>query len=247
MGPPGLLKLVSMPNSKVGHATFTFLHGDNEAYRAMANNPRVVMATSKEVNDPAVIATKPNMVAVNTALEIDVFGNTNAERDGDRVLSAPGGQPDFMKGASMAPTGKAIMALGSVASPAGRGKMSTIVIGLKGPTTTPKGSVDYVVTEWGSTQNMRGQSDAVRAQQLVSVAHPAFRGELADAAKQRGLITEAHAQQIKAGVFHALEAAPEEMREAAADLALEKGAITNDQHTHILIELLTPKLAALAR
>lgn len=238
MGPPGLLKLVSAPNSKVGTAVFSFLHADNESYRAAHDNPRITISPTSIVNDPALIAQKPRMVAVNTALEVDIFGNVNAERDGAKVISAPGGQPDFMKGAAMAPDGAAILALRSTA----KGNISTIVLGLKGPTTTPKDHVDHVVTEWGATARLRGQPDSERTYEIISVAHPAFRGDLADTAKQRGLITQAQADKLKAGVYHTVVGAPPEIREALANAVLEKGLITNDQHTEIVVELLVPKI-----
>jgi acyl-CoA hydrolase len=238
MAPPGLLKLVNAPNSKVGTAVFSFLHADNASYKLAHDNPRITLSPSNIVNDPATIAAKPRMVAINTGLEVDLFGNVNAERDGTKVISAPGGQPDFMKGASLAADGKAIMALRSTA----KGNLSSIVIGLKGPTTTPKDNVDHVVTEWGATARLRGQPDGVRAYQLITVAHPAFRGELADHAKQAGLITEAQAGELKASVYHAVVGAPAETREALANAVLEKGLISNDQHTEIVVDLLMPKI-----
>lgn len=238
MAPPGLLKLVNAPNSKVGHAVFSFMHADNASYKQAHDNPRITLQSSLVVNDPAVIAQKPRMVAINTGLEVDLFGNVNAERDGNKVISAPGGQPDFMKGASLAADGTAIMALRSTA----KGNLSSIVIGLKGPTTTPKDNVDHVVTEWGATARLRGQPDGVRAYQLISVAHPVFRGELAETAKQRGLITEAQAAELKAGVHRAVLSAPADTREALANAVLEKGLITNDQHTEIVVDLLVPHI-----
>ncbi len=238
MAPPGLLKLVNAPNSKVGQAVFSFMHADNASYKAAGANPRVTLQPSLIVNDPALIAQKPNMVAINTGLEVDLFGNVNAERDGNKVISAPGGQPDFMKGASMAQTGRAIMALRSTA----KGNTSTIVIGLKGPTTTPKDNVDHVVTEWGATAKLRGLSDGQRAYQMITVAHPLFRGELADTAKKRGLITEGQAYALKASVFHAIRTAPVETREVLANAALEKNLLSNDEHTEIVVEILVPKI-----
>lgn len=241
MGPPGLIKLVTDPDSKVGTATFSFLHADNASYKLASDNPRITLASSTTVNDPAVIASKERMVAINTGLEVDLLGNVNAERDGQRVISAPGGQPDFMKGASMAKDGTAIMALRSTA----KGKLSTVVPVLKGPLTTPKDHVDHVVTEWGATARLRGQSDGFRAYQIISVANPIFRGELAEAAHHAGFITEAQVGELRAGVYHAVATAPEEVRETLADQALERGLLTNDQHTEIVVELLTPKIAGL--
>jgi acyl-CoA hydrolase len=80
MGPPGLLALVHAPNSKVRSAVFSFMHADNANYAAASDNPRVSLQPSNVVNDPAVIAQKPNMVAINTGLEVDLFGNATATR-----------------------------------------------------------------------------------------------------------------------------------------------------------------------
>ena len=141
----------------------------------------------------------------------------------------------------MAADGTAILALRSTA----KGALSTVVTALKGPTTTPKDHVDHVVTEWGATARLRGQSDGFRAYQIISVANPAFRGELAEAAKAAGLLTQPQVDALKQGIYAAVKAAPEEIREAVANLALEKGALTNDQHTEIIVDLLTPKIPGL--
>ena len=132
----------------------------------------------------------------------------------------------------MAQTGKAIMALRSTA----KGNVSTIVLGLKGPTTTPKDNVDHVVTEWGATAKLRGLSDGARAYQMFTVAHPLFRGELAETAKKRGLITEGRVYALKASVFHAVRSSPLEGREVLANAALEKGLLSNDEHTELVVE-----------
>ena len=96
----------------------------------------------------------------------------------------------------------------------------------------------------GATAKLRGLSDGQRAYQMITVAHPLFRGELAETAKKRGLITEGQAYALKASVAQAVRGAPVETREALANAALEKGLLSNDEHTEIVVEALVPKLPA---
>ena len=232
MGSRAMLDLLKGDHPAARKATFSFVHADNESYRVIHDNPNVHMLPSTVVNDPAVIAKQPHMVAVNTALEVDIFGNVNAERDGEKVISMPGGQPDFMEGAASAPDGKAIMALRSTA----KGGISTVVMDLKGPTTTPKNHVDHVVTEFGSTERLRGKSDGFRAYQIISVSNPLTRADLAHAAMHRNLITQAEVDKIVQGIFPALRTSPLEMRLELTNSALEKGLITRQQHDAIIAE-----------
>jgi acyl-CoA hydrolase len=89
--------------------------------------------------------------------------------------------------------------------------------------------------------------DGQRAYQLITVAHPLFRGELAETARQRGLIDDAQVYALKSSVFHAIRTAPADTREALSAAALEKGLLTNDEHTQIVFEALVPKVPAAVR
>jgi acyl-CoA hydrolase len=240
MGSASVLKLVAGERPTARQAVFSFLHADNESYRVAHENPRIRIAPSTEVNDPAIIAQKKRMVAVNTALEVDLLGNVNAERDGERVISAPGGQPDFMEGAARAADGKAILALRSTA----KDGISTVVTRLKGPTTTPHEHVDHVVTEFGATKRLRGKSDAFRAYQIISVANPLHRVELAHAALEAHLIDQKQADKLRRGVFPAIRRAPVELRAALANAALEKGLITPAEQEQVTRGLPAPAPAA---
>ena len=117
-----------------------------------------------------------NFVAINSALEIAADGSVNAEMAGGRVLSGPGGQPDFALGASISPSGRSIVALPSTAA---RGTASRIVrhFPLGTNATIPRYLVDTVVTEFG-VAHLRGLPLEERPAALAAIAHPDFRDEL---------------------------------------------------------------------
>jgi acyl-CoA hydrolase len=234
MGSDWVRPLMEGDKPAVKDATFTFLHGTNQLYGLANNNKSIRMASSAEVNDPEKIAAQTRMRAINTALEVDLTGNVNAERIGDRIISFPGGQPDFMAGASAAKTGLAIMALRSRNKDGG----STIVPKLNGDVvTTPKEHVDHVVTEWGATRKLRGLNDAERTYEMLTVAHPVLRGELARDAMAKGLITQKQVDKLTRSIYHSIRLAPEGMRRAVADEALAKGAVTAEQHEKLVAGL----------
>jgi acyl-CoA hydrolase len=112
---------------------------------------------------------------VNTALQVNLFGETNATMGPQGRISSPGGQVEFMTGAARSEGGKAIIAIRSTAK---EGTLSTIVLDLyRGPITTPHESVTHVVTEYGVAE-LRGKSEPERALALINVAHPKFRQQL---------------------------------------------------------------------
>jgi 4-hydroxybutyrate CoA-transferase len=122
----------------------------------------------------------PDFVSINSALEVDLSGQVNAEALGVRSWSGIGGQFDFVLGASRAPGGRSIIALPAT----GRGgQVSRIVaaLGPGAPVTTPRFLADYVVTEYG-VASLRGKSTTARARELTRIAHPAFREDLQRAA-----------------------------------------------------------------
>jgi 4-hydroxybutyrate CoA-transferase len=115
-------------------------------------------------------------VAINSALEVDLLGQAAADAIGPRQFSGVGGQVDFVRGASLAPGGRSIIALPSTAK---GDAVSRIAASLQPGTavTTSRNDVDYVVTEYGVAA-LRGKSVRERMRALVDVAHPKFRGEL---------------------------------------------------------------------
>ena len=123
------------------------------------------------------------MVAINSALQIDLTGQVCADSIGTKFYSGIGGQVDFIRGASMSPGGKPIVAMPSTAKD---GQVSRIVASLDpgAGVVTSRGDVQYVVTEYG-VADLQGLSIRDRAMALISIAHPSFRAELLDAGKER--------------------------------------------------------------
>jgi acyl-CoA hydrolase len=123
-----------------------------------------------------VIRKNPKVVAINSAIQIDLTGQVCADSIGHRIFSGIGGQMDFIRGAALSPGGKPIIALPSTAA---GGKVSRIVTTLKpgAGVVTTRGHVHYVVTEYGAVY-LHGLNLRQRAEALISVAHPDFRAAL---------------------------------------------------------------------
>lgn len=139
-------------------------------------NDLVNMEPSSLIHNPRVVATLERFVSVNSAIEVDLTGQVNAESIGDRQVAGVGGQFDFVEGAYWAPGGRSIIALPST----GRGgEVSRIVtrLGAGAMVTTPRHLTDCVVTEFGRAE-LRGRSVDERARSLVGLAHPRFREQL---------------------------------------------------------------------
>jgi 4-hydroxybutyrate CoA-transferase len=134
------------------------------------------MEPSDIVHDPQVVGTLGDFVSVNSAIEVDLLGQVNAESVEGRQVTGIGGHFDFVLGAGQATGGRSVIALPSTGR---QGEVSRIVARLPAGArvTTPRFLADYVVTEWGVAA-LRGQSDAGRARELCRVAHPAFRESL---------------------------------------------------------------------
>ena len=169
-----------------GKTVATFALGSKKIYDYVNDNPDVLMLTADYTNNPEVIAKHPNFVSVNSAVEVDFFGQVSAESVGTRHISGSGGQADFVRGALQSKGGKSFIAFPSTTK---GGTVSRI-----SPTLTPgsivttlKNEVDYIVTEYGIAK-MRGSTLSQRTKQLISIAHPDFREELTLVAKERGII-----------------------------------------------------------
>jgi 4-hydroxybutyrate CoA-transferase len=160
----------------------TFLMGTQKLYDFVDHNPDLEMHGSDYVNDPYVIGKNDNLVSINSALQVDLTGQVNAETIGDQMYSGIGGQLDFVTGASNSKGGKSIFAFASTVN---KGTISRICFQLPAGAgvTTPRGSVHYVVTEYGIA-DLRGRSLRQRAAALIEVAHPDFRDQLRDDAKR---------------------------------------------------------------
>ncbi len=168
-----------------GKIVSAFVLGTPRLYRFIDNNPMVEMRPVDYTNDTAVIRRFRRMVAVNSAIEVDLSGQVVADSIGRRLYSGVGGQMDFMRGAALAEEGRAIIALPSTAA---GGSASRIVASLRegAGVVTTRAHVRTVVTEWGVAE-LFGRSLAERAHALIAIAHPDFRNELRHAAGQMHL------------------------------------------------------------
>ena len=165
-----------------GKLVTSFLMGSQKFYDFIDNNPLVLMKDIGYTNDPFIIAQNDNVVAINSAVEIDLTGQVCADSIGYQMYSGVGGQLDFIYGASRSKGGKAIIA---IASETNRGE-SKITPFLKpgAGVVTPRHLVHYVVTEYGIV-DLYGKTLQERAALLISIAHPKHREELEKAAFER--------------------------------------------------------------
>ena len=159
-----------------GQIVTSFVSGSRRLFDFVDDNPEVCFLPCDITNDTNLLRKIDRLVAVNSALQIDLTGQVCADSLGHRIYSGIGGQMDFIRGAAMSAGGLPIIALPSTA---GNGKFSRIVAELapgSGVVTT-RGHVHWIVTEYGAV-NLHGLSLRQRADRLISVAHPDFRGEL---------------------------------------------------------------------
>ncbi len=162
-----------------------FILGTQRLYNWVNDNPMVEMHPTEYVNDPFVIAQNDRMVAVNSAIEVDLTGQVCADSIGPKLYSGVGGQLDFVYGASRSKGGVPIIALPSVAELRDGTKLSKITSMLKhgAGVVTSRNHVRFVVTEYG-VADLYGRTIRQRAQALINVAHPQFREELTRQAKE---------------------------------------------------------------
>ncbi len=163
----------------------SFVMGTRRLYDFVDDNPFVESYGSDFVNDPFIIARNDNMVAINSAIAIDLTGQVCADSMGAKPYSGIGGQVDFIRGAARSKGGRAIIAIPSTAK---QGQLSRIVTTLKpgSGVVTSRGDVRYVVTEFGVV-DLYGKTLRQRAKALISIAHPDFREALEAEARQLGL------------------------------------------------------------
>jgi len=171
-----------------GKIVGSFAAGSRRLFEFIDNNPIVEMHPSEYTNDPFVISRHDNMIAINSALEVDLTGQVCADSIGYRFFSGLGGHADFMRGAALARNGIPIIAMPSTA---GRGdkRVSRIVPSLAegAGVITTRGDVHYIVTEYGAAY-LHGKTMRERAMALINIAHPDFRSELLHAAKRRRIV-----------------------------------------------------------
>ena len=169
-----------------GKVVITFALGSPELYDFLDNNPFIEAHPSEYVNDPFVVSQNENMVAINSAIEVDLTGQVCSDSMGPYIYSGFGGQVDFIRGAAKSKGGRPIIALPATAK---SGTLSRIQPFLKqgAGVVTSRADVHWVVTEFGAV-NLFGKNLRERAEALISIAHPDFRGELEAAAKERKLL-----------------------------------------------------------
>ncbi len=159
-----------------GRIITSFVVGTERLYDFVHDNPFVEFHPCDHTNDTARIRRNDNVVAINSALEVDLSGQVCADSIGFRIYSGIGGQMDFIRGSALSRGGRPIIALPSTAA---RGTVSRIVASLKpgSGVVTTRGHVHWVVTEYGAV-NLFGLALRQRAEALISIAHPDFRSEL---------------------------------------------------------------------
>jgi len=158
-----------------------FLFGSQKLYDFANDNAIIELHPSDYVNDPFIIAQNENMIAINSAIEVDITGQVCADSIGPAIYSGIGGQLDFVRGAARSKGGKPIIALPATAKD---GKITRIVSQLKpgAGVVTSRGDVHYVVTEYGVAY-LHGKSIRERVQAMINIAAPQFREELERYAK----------------------------------------------------------------
>ncbi len=169
-----------------GKIVTSFVMGTRALYDWVDDNAAVEMRPSSFTNDTFQIARNDQMVALNSALAVDLTGQVAADSIGGRFFSGIGGQVDFIRGAARSKGGKPIIALPSTAK---NGEISRIVPVLEegAGVVTSRGDIHYVVTEYGAA-DLWGKNIRQRTMALIGIAHPDFRGDLLAAAKARKYI-----------------------------------------------------------
>ena len=176
LGSTGIMKLMqkgvidnSMKTLDRGKVVCTLMGGTKEFYKFVDHNDDFLMRRSSYVLNPAVICQQKNMVAMNSAIEIDLLGQANSEMIAGKQFSGVGGQVDFLRGAMMAEGGKSILCMPSTRIVAQLPAGAVV--------TASRYDVMYVVTEYG-VADLWGKNNDERAKQLIEIAHPDFRAQL---------------------------------------------------------------------
>ncbi len=163
---------------------FTLAAGDQAFYEYLNDNSSMELYPVDYVNDPYVIGRNDRVISISAFLEVGLDGEVNSEALEGKQYTAPGGQLDFVRGAQLSKGGKSILTAYSTAA---KGSISRIVPKIQGPTTDPRADTQYIVTEYG-VADMTGKSTSERAEALIAIAHPKFRDELREGARELGYL-----------------------------------------------------------
>ncbi|MCP5095882.1 MAG: acetyl-CoA hydrolase/transferase family protein [Chloroflexi bacterium] len=163
-----------------------FLFGTQKLYNFIHNNPLIELHPTDYVNDPFNIARNDNMIAINSAVQVDLTGQVCADSFGSKFYSGAGGQVDFIRGAARSKGGLPLIALQSTAKKDSISRIVPMLTEGSGVVTT-RNDVHYVVTEYG-VASLYGKSVRQRAMELINIAHPSFRNELSRQAQKLGYL-----------------------------------------------------------
>ncbi len=171
-----------------GEMIFAFAMGSQFLYDFIHQNPACASYPVSYVNTPHMIAKNPKVIAINNAIEVDLFSQINSESSGPRQISGTGGQVEFMLGSYMSQGGKGIICMSSTYTNKNGHMVSRIRPTLSAGTivTVPRTISHYIITEYG-TINLKGKSTWQRAELLISIAHPDFRDDLIKEAQKLGI------------------------------------------------------------
>ena len=171
-----------------GRQVFAFAAGTQKLYDYINRNPDVMAAPVDYTNDVRVLAQIDNFISINNAINVDLFGQVNAESAGTRHISGTGGQLDFVMGAYLSKGGKSFICMASSSKTKDGALRSNIVPTLSNGSivTDPRSCAHYIVTENGIV-NLKGLSTWQRAEKIIGLAHPDCRDDLIAAAGKMGI------------------------------------------------------------
>ena len=168
-----------------GRQVYAFAAGSQKLYDYINRNPDVMAAPVEYTNDVRILAQLDNFISINNAIDMDLYGQVNAESAGTKHISGTGGQLDFVMGAYLSRGGKSFICMSSTVTGKDGSVKSRIVPTLTPGSiaTDPRSCVQYLVTEYGMI-NLKGLSTWERSEAIISIAHPDFREELIQAAEK---------------------------------------------------------------
>lgn len=171
-----------------GKIVYSFALGSQRLYDFINDNPMCAIYPVNYTNNPSIAALNDNLITINNAIEVDLYGQVCSESAGTRMISGTGGQLDFVMAAYESRGGKSFICLPSCNFKKDRKIQSRIVPTLKpgAIVTDPRSVADFIVTEYGKFR-MKGMSVWQRAEGLINLAHPSVRDELVAAAEKQGI------------------------------------------------------------
>ena len=172
-----------------GRQTYAFASGSTKLYEFLDNNPECMCAPVDYCNDARVISQLDNFISINNAIDVDIYGQVNAESSGTRAISGAGGQFDFVLGSYLSKGGKSFICLSSTFMNKKTGKAESRIrptLATGSIVTDARPCTDYLVTEYGLAR-LKGLTAWERSEAIINIAHPDFREELIAAAEKQGV------------------------------------------------------------